>query len=183
MESARITCELPPLILSPFDQRPNAGNGPQLLRYETPERRYLDSRYNEFRMLCLIGKDLNRWLGQCVEVASADPALVSLSECDFIAILLFAPPVSVLQKMRDWGVKNFQIIFSRAIGLNAVFPHPPPANEVSESFLHGFHKYADALYDARLKAQDPVATEENTFTFEIYASGEYSSYLEKIWEE
>lgn len=183
MESARIPCELPPLILSPFDQRPNAGNGPQLLRYETPTQRHLESRYNEFRMLCLIGKDLNRWLGQCVEVASADPQLVSLSECDFIAILLFAPPVPVLQKMRNWGVKNFQIIFSRAIGLNAVFPHPPAASEVSESFLHGFHKYADALYDARLKAQDPAATEENTFTFEIYASGEYSSYLEKIWEE
>lgn len=133
-------------------------------------------------MLCLIGKDLNRWLEQCVEVASRDQDLAGLSECTFIAVLLFDPPQPVVQKMSSFGIKNFQIIFSRAIGLNAVFPHPPFANEVSELFLRGFHRYADALYDARLKSEDTAVTLEGKFTFEFYASGEYSSYLEKNWE-
>ncbi len=91
--------------------------------------------------------------------------------------------MSVLQKMRAWGVKNYQIIFSRAIGLNAVFPHPPAASAVSESFLRKFHKYADALYDARLKSEDSSATLDKGITFEIYASAEYSAYMTKNWEE
>jgi len=76
-------------------------------------------------MLCLIGMDLNRWLEQCVETASANPAMGGLPEGAFIAALLFAPPTPVQQKLHMWGVWNYQIIFSRAIGLNAVFPHPP----------------------------------------------------------
>ena len=134
-------------------------------------------------MLCLIGKDLNRWLGQCVELVSRNPELKGLSECDFIAILLFYPPTPVLQKLRAWGVKNYQVIFSRAIGLNVVFPHPPSFNHVSESFLRGLNGYADALYDVRLRAEEPSISDEDKFTFEIYASGEYAAFLEKSWEE
>ena len=134
-------------------------------------------------MICLIGKDLNRWLEQCVDVASRDSGLAGLSESTFIAALLFAPPTAVLQKMRIWGVKQYQIIFSRAIGLNAVFPHPPSASDVSEPFLRDFHRYADTLFDARAKAEDTAAAQEMTFTFQIYGSCEYSSHLESIWEE
>jgi hypothetical protein len=133
-------------------------------------------------MLCLIGKDLNRWLEQCVEVASGDSELAGMSEYDFIAILLVTTPTSVLEKMQRWGVRDFHTVFSRAIGLNAVFAHPPSVSDVSESFLRGYDKYADALYDARLKA-DSAATLDSTFTFEIYSSGEYSSYLERTWQE
>ena len=145
-------------------------------------KRYLETQYNEFRMLCLIGKDLNRWLGQCVETVSSDPEFAGLSECSFIAALISAPPVALMQKMRNWGVINFQRIFSRAIGLNAVFPHPPQADEVPEPFLLCFHKYADALYDVRLKSGDTATTQAGTFIFDVYASGEYSSYLEMVWE-
>jgi hypothetical protein len=173
--------ELPPLILYPFDHRPSPGEQARIEGYDAPAKPHLEARYAEFRMLCLIGKDLDRWLGQCVELASRDAGMTGLAECDFIAALLFAPPLPVLQKMRAWGVKNFQIIFSRAIGLNAVYPHPPQAADVSESFLRDFHKYADALYDVRLKAESNPPIHENEFTFELYASGEYSSYLEKTW--
>jgi hypothetical protein len=184
MESTGILRELPPLILYPFDQRPDPDERSQSQYYDPLTKRYLEIRYSEFRMLCLIGKDLNRWLEQCVEVAAVDPELAGLRESSFVEVLLFAPPTPVLQKMRIWGIKNFQLIFSRAIGLNAVFPHPPSASDVSESFLRDFHKYADALYDARLKVEETAATQnENTFTFEIYASGEYSSYLQKAWEQ
>jgi hypothetical protein len=180
MESARTP--LPPLILYPFDQHPDPDELSQFACCDPLTKRYLEARYNEFRMLCLIGKDLNRWLGLCVEVVSGDPKLAGLSECDFIAVLLLAPPTALLQKMRSWGVRDFQRIFARAIGLNAVFPHPPSAGDVSESFLRDFDRYADALYDARLKAKDATEIQENVFTFEIYTSGEYSSYLEKTWE-
>jgi hypothetical protein len=182
MVSAIISRELPPLILCPFGRRPDPNERPQIHCSDPTTERYLETCYNEFRMLCLIGKDLNRWLGQCVEVASGDPELAGLSECDFIALLLVSTPTAVLEKMRSWGVKEFHTIFSRAIGLNSVFPHPPSVSDVSESFLRGFHKYADALYDARLKAEDAAAL-ENTFTFEIYSSSEYSSYLERTWRE
>jgi hypothetical protein len=183
MEPSRVCRELPPLILYPFDHRPDPKYRPQPNDYESLRDSGLEARYDEFRMLCLIGKDLNRWLEQCVEVASRDAELACLSEGDFIAALLFAPPASVLQKMRIWGVRQYQTIFSRAIGLNSVFPHPPSASDVSESFLRGFQRYADALYDARAKAQGAAAAQEITFAFEIYASGEYSSHLESIWAE
>lgn len=174
--------ELPPLILHPFDHRSNPDARYQVVCNDSLTRRYLQARYDEFRMLCLIGTDLNRWLEQCVEMSARDPELAGLSECSFIALLLFDPPVPVVEKMSSFGIKNFQIIFSRAIGLNAVFPHPPPASDVSELFLRGFSRYADALYDVRLKAEDTAVNLENKFTFEFYASGEYSSYLEKHWE-
>lgn len=183
-ECTGVPYELPPLILYPFDHRPDPNQGAQSNGFSDPATQpYLDARYNELRSLCLIGKDLNRWLEQCVEVASVDPALAGLSECDFIAALLFAPPKTVVEKMRIWGVRNFQLICSRAIGLNAVFPHPPSASDVSEPFLRRFHKYADSLYDERSKSDTPVATRENRFTFAVYSSGEYATYLEKIWEE
>lgn len=182
MESDRILRELPPLILHPFGPRAEAD-----ARYEVscdePLKQDLQARYDEFRMLCLIGKDLNRWLAQCVELANGDPELGGLSEANFIAVLLFAPPLPALQKMSSFGIKNFQIIFSRALGLNAVFPHPPSAADVSEAFLRGFNKYADALYDVRLKSENAAVALENIFTFQIYAAGEYSSFLEKTWEE
>jgi hypothetical protein len=134
-------------------------------------------------MLCLIGKDLDRWLGQCLEVASRDPELAGLSECNFIAALLFAPPMPVVQKMHGWGIKNFQLLFSRAIGLNAVFPEPPSTDDVSEAFLRDFHRYADALYDARLKSENSAVVLDNLFTFEVYASSEYLLRLETSWKE
>jgi hypothetical protein len=175
--------ELPPLVLHPFDHRPDPDEWADLPCSEPLTKRYLETRYNELRMLCLIGKDLNRWLSQCVEVAADDPELADLSERTFITVLLFDPPRPVLEKMHSWGVKNFQLIFSRAIGLNTVFPHPPSPSAVSESLLRRFDKYADALYDAIASTEDVAAAQEHTFTFELFASGEYASRLERAWEE
>jgi len=183
MESPGIPYELPPLILHPFDERPDLDSRSHVTGHDSQTQRYLQARYDEFRMLCFIGKDLDRWLGQCAEVAIGNPRLAGLSEPNFIALLLFAPPLSLQRKMRSWGVRNYQVIFSRAIGLNAVFPHPPAAGDLSSAFLRGFHKYADALYDARLKSEDATVVLEDAFTFEIYASGEYASYLAKTWTQ
>ena len=183
MESVTTPRELPPLILHPFDKRLDrdaASESSDLDPFIPP---HLQQRYAEFRMLCLIGKDLDRWLSQCVDLASRESALAGFSESNFILLLLFSPPLTFLHKMRSWSIKNYQIIFSRAIGLNAVFPHPPAARDLSEAFLLKFHKYADALYDARLNSEYSANTLEDRFTFEVYASGEYASSLAKSWGE
>lgn len=183
MDSAKSYRELPPLILHPFDHRRDS-NGRSRVVADAPLRESsLRARYDELCMLCLIGQDLNRWLAQCLEAVSEDSEFAGLSECDFIAVLLFAPPTHVLQKMHAWGVRNFQLLFSRAIGLNAVFPDPPSANKVTDAFLRDFHRYADALYDVRLKSEDAAVVLEDVFTFEIYASGEYLSHLETSWTD
>lgn len=178
MDPARSYRELPPLILHPFDRRWDANGRLQVVYGKRLRESRLQARYDEFCMLCLLGKDLDRWLAQCLEVASGNSELAGLSECNFIAVLLFAPPVPLLQKMHAWGIKNFQLLFSRAIGLNAVFPDPPSANDVSNAFLRNFHRYADALYDVRLKSEDATVVLEDIFTFEVYASSEYLSHLE-----
>ena len=74
--------ELPPLILHPFNERvppaallenskaalmlsgliPADGTEPDELR-----RRLLSGRYSEVRMLFFLGKDVFRWIEQCVE--------------------------------------------------------------------------------------------------------------------
>jgi hypothetical protein len=183
MDPARSYRELPPLILHPFDHRRDANGRLQVMRDQPLGENYLQTRYDELCMLCLIGMDLDRWLAQCFEVASGDSELAGLSECNFITVLLFAPPVPFLQKMHAWGIKNFQLLFSRAIGLNAVFQNPPSINDISDAFLRNFHKYADALYDVRLKSGNATVVLEDIFTFEVYASSEYLLHLETSWKE
>src|SRR5579872_1099744 len=73
---------LPPLILHPFNERvppsallenskaalmlsgliPSDGSDPEELK-----RRLLSGRYSEVRMLYFLGKDVFRWIDQCVE--------------------------------------------------------------------------------------------------------------------
>lgn len=176
---------IPPVILHPFGDRSGTDRIAAALGADRADGAYLESRYAELRMLCFIGKDLNRWLEQCVELANADPELhgTGLSEASFINLLLFDAPASVVKKLESWEVGNYQLIFSRALGLNAVFPHPPGAGQVSEALLRGFHHYADALFDARLKFLPGAEIEGAGFHFELYASGEYAQLLEEAWSE
>jgi len=132
-------------------------------------------------MLCYLGKDLDRWLRQCVEMAVAHPHPGGLTEGSFVNLLLFDPPAAVIRKMRDWDVPNFQLVFSRAIGLNAVYPAPPRPSCVSEPLLRTFHLYADALFEARLRLEPGSEIRHEDFDFEIYSSGEYARRLEREW--
>jgi len=135
------------------------------------------------RMLCFLGKDLDRWVGQCVEMSGKNPEMDGASEASFISLLLFDPPEAVTLKMSQWKVGNYQIVFSRALGLNLVYPFPPDAKAVSESLLRNFHSYADALFDLRLKMSPGAELSGKDWHFEIYPSGEYSKLLERSWEE
>ncbi len=140
--------ELPPLILHPI-----AGCG-EALQDGSPsdtETRRAEVRRLELKEVlprCL-GKDLNRWLEQCLEFAAANAALSAVREGDLMDLLVEYPPDSVAAKMQTWGVSDFRRIFARAMGLTAVFPNPPSGEQVRESFVRDFSLYADALYRAR----------------------------------
>ena len=106
--------QLPPLILHPFSG--GAGTGELLdgslaslalegLVESTDEesilrRRMLAGRYQEVRMLLFLGKDIFRWMQQCVEhvqgSGAADPRIVEQS---FASLVVEDPPESVRLKL------------------------------------------------------------------------------------
>lgn len=178
----KVCFELPPLILHPLhDPTPNAFISHLVLGEDRIDR-YLEARYVELRALCLLGKDLNRWLEYCMEHAGRSRELTGLTEANLLALLVRNTPENVARKMQQWEVHDFRLIFSRAIGLNTVFPNPPAGAQVSEDLLRNFHHYADALYRARLGALSEPALPEGSLSFDVYASGEYAQMLEKSWE-
>jgi hypothetical protein len=189
---------LPPLILHPFNERvppsallenskaalmlsgliPNDGTEEEALK-----RRLLNGRYSELRMLYFLGKDVNRWMEQCVEFAGRLPEMEKFDVAvqSFAGLLTSNPPENVRQKLTGWGVADYCSIFSRAIGLNAVFAEPPTLTSLSEDFLRGYHRYADHLYRCFMDSQPHCALHTPNFRFDLYASGEYSKILESQW--
>ncbi len=175
--SAKHRRELPPLILHPI-----AGHG-ETLEAGSPsdsEDRRAAIRRLELKMLCCLGKDLNRWMEQCLEFAAGDPNLGQLREGDLIDLLVEDPPENVSRKMQTWGIADFRVVFARALGLNTVFPDPPAREDITESFLRDFAVYAYVLYRARRQALPPAAPRRRV-RFEVYASGEYARLLERSW--
>jgi hypothetical protein len=190
--------DLPPLILHPFNEHvppcallenskaalmlsgliPNDGTDRDELK-----KRLLSSRYAEIRMLYFLGKDVFRWIEQCGEWASRVPDLEGLEihRQSFAGLLTASPPQSVKEKLVRWGVVDYVSIFSRSIGLNAVFAEPPKLEELAEDFLRNYHRYADTLYRCFLESQPHGQIQAANFRFELYASGEYSRMLENEW--
>jgi hypothetical protein len=189
---------LPPLILHPFSEQadPNwlAGNSKAglILAGLAPEegtdreelgRRYLAGRHAEVRMLFFVGKDSLRWIGQCCECASRIDALsgIPINGRSFANLLTSSPPPNVKEKLISWGVGDYSSIFCRAIGLNTIFAEPPAFSALTEEFLANYHQYADALYRAYMEGEAHRTLTPANFTFELYASGEYSRMLENEW--
>src|SRR6516225_6195941 len=149
VKPAEAVWELPPLILHPFNERmppsalldnskaalmlsgliPSDGTDPESLK-----RRLLSGRYSEMRMLFFLGKDVFRWIDQCVEWAERVPELVDMEirRQSFAGLLTKDPPEEVRQKLMGWGVADYASIFSRAIGMNAVFVQPPTFDMLNE---------------------------------------------------
>lgn len=201
LRSSQAKCfQLPPLILHPFstsaenslllessrassaleatpatDKAPDGGLEAQLLR----------GRYTELRMLFYIGKDISRWAEQCVETATSAPQYAGdriLPET-FAVLLVQHVPQQVRSKLESWGVLDFCALFRRAFGLHAVFGDLPPLEFLSQEFLKRYHRYLDQWYEQRLRDWVFDRPEPGEFTFDLYASGEYSSMLEKSWTE
>lgn len=151
-------------------------------RYEL-QRRAMVGRYQEIRMLLFLGKDISRWLQQCVDVARRAPECdTRLSEQSFAAFIVENPPENVTSKLRKWGVTDRRAIFSRAIGIYSLFVDPPPLSSLAPTFLTNYHRYADHAYICfqHLRAFHPARPED--FAFELYASEEYSKLLSDQWD-
>jgi hypothetical protein len=191
--------DLPPLILHPFNERvppaallenskaalmlsgliPGDGSGPDELK-----RRVLSGRYSEIRMLFFLGKDVFRWIGQCMECTAriAELATFGIERQSFAGFVASRPPEPVREKLTGWGVADHIAIFTRAIGLNALFAAPPTIDTLSDDFLRNYHRYADQMYQAFLESEPHQLIGPERFRFELYASGEYTRKLETEWE-
>lgn len=192
--------DLPPLILHPFNERippsvlldnskaalmlsgliPNDGSDPDEL-----SRRLLAGRYGEVRMLFFLGKDVFRWLEQCMDWVTRVPELADREwrAQSFAALLTASTPPDVKEKLSRWGVSDYISIFCRAIGLNTLFTNPPAITDLAEEFLRNYHKYADSLYHCYMDLERHATLDPGRFRFCLYASGEYSRMLESQWEE
>src|SRR5580658_5987171 len=191
--------ELPPLILHPFNERtppsvlldnskaalmlsgliPSDGTDPEELG-----RRILVGRYGEIRVLFFLGKDVFRWLEQCMDCVTRILELAGQEwrQQTFAAFLTSDTPEDVKEKLTHWGVTDYKSIFRRAIGLNAFFTNPPAFGDLAEEFLRNYHRYADALFQCFMDIEPYSALDAGRFAFALYASGEYSRLLESQWE-
>jgi hypothetical protein len=190
--------DLPPLILHPFNEKvapstllesskaalmlsgliPSEGADPDEL-----QRRLLSGRYAEMRMLFYLGKDVFRWTDQCVEWTQRAPqfAALEIRRQSFAGLLTRNPPEEVKEKLVRWGVADYVSIFSRAIGMNAMFVAPPPFETLSDDFLRNYHRYPDYLYRCYMESEPHESLPPANFRFLLYASGEYSRMLETQW--
>ena len=192
--------ELPPLILHPFSNEygPNQlleGSKAALMlaglipgegeEQDELRRKLLLSRYAEIRMLYFIGKDLTRWVGQCMDIVSRTEVLsrAGVREQSFAMLLISNTPQSVLQKLHQWGVANPQSVFSRALGIASLFREMPTFEHLAEGFLLSYHSFADHIFVCALHLTPFTEITAANFQFELYASGEYLRMLEKEWGE
>ena len=143
----------------------------------------IEGRFCELRMLFYIGKDLVRWIEQCTEFAARDPELAGrgIRSQSFAKLLVSDPPAPVKSKLDKWGVSDYRSIFSRALGLSAIFAEAPTKENLTEDFIRNYYRFADQLFlCAQAGAHPDIHSSE--FEFELFASGEYSRMLEREWE-
>jgi hypothetical protein len=194
----RETFTLPPLILHPFADAGGPGKLAQSSRAnlmlqgllpagelsrEELDRSVLEGRYCEIRMLFYVGKDLRRWIAQCLEFVEHEPALEgrSIDFQSFAALLIHNTPTAVHEKLRNWGVGDYKAIFSRALAISSLLADVPEMRFLSEDFIRNYYAVADQLYANMIQAKSEQL-HRSEFDFEIYASGEYSRMLERQWQ-
>jgi hypothetical protein len=192
--------KLPPLILHPFadaggpDKLVESSRASLVLQGLLPagdrntqdvERTLLEGRYCEIRMLFYVGKDLLRWVDQCLELVERTPEFsgTGIKYQSFAAFLVGHTPEAVQAKLKKWGVADYRAIFSRALGLSAVFGEVPQRETLTDEFIRHYYRYADQLYQIRQGEAVFTDISELGFELEIFASGEYSRMLEREWAE
>src|SRR4051794_29480690 len=121
--TCRETRKLPPLILHPFSDSSSPGKlmdgsrASLMLQgilpndHETQEHleeMLLDGRLCEIRMLFYVGKDLLRWIEQCVDFLSreegSEPEALRMQS--FATFLVNHSPEPVRTKLAAWGVQD-----------------------------------------------------------------------------
>ena len=191
---------LPPLILHPFadaagpDKLVESSRASLMLQGLLPsgerttdqlDRTLLDGRYCEIRMLFYLGKDLTRWIEQCLDHIQRDPERrdPTVRFQSFAAYLVNQTPLAVQAKLRKWGVADYKSIFTRALGLNAVLAEVPLREELADEFIRNYYRYADQMFFCRQSQAAFTDISDWGLDFEIFASGEYSRMLEGEWAE
>jgi hypothetical protein len=190
--------ELPPLILHPFADPNSPGKllestKASLMLYgllpgddfshDELTRKMLEGRLCEVRMLFFVGKDVSRWIAQCQDFANHQNVINGVTEQSFAELLIENTPAHVAAKLRRWGVNDYRAIFSRALGINAIFREAPTAVMLAESFVRHYYRYADQIYSCRQALVPFTSLRADDYHFELYASGEYSRMLEQQWGE
>jgi hypothetical protein len=191
---------LPPLILHPFADAAGPGKLVESSRASLKlqgllpageasrddlDRALLDGRYSELRMLFYVGKDLARWIDQCIEFVESNRKRLPDGICyQSVADLLTQnAPQAVQAKLRKWGVGDYRAIFSRALGLHCMFADAPSREILSDDFVRNYFRYADQIFTMK-QGETPFALLPATdFVFELYSSGEYARMLERSWGE
>jgi hypothetical protein len=187
---------LPPLILHPFTEAAatvrmleNARLSLEMMRDGKEAReledQVLEGRFTELRMLFYVGKDVCRWLDQCVDNCSRAVEIggLELPAQSFAQLLIEQTPTDVAAKLRGWGVVEYARIFSRSIGLFNQFREPPDAGILQPNYLRSYHRYADFAYAAWRDLRKGVRLPADQFPFTLFASGEYAKMLEEQWRE
>jgi len=200
LKAAGCVCKLPPLILHPFSDSAGPGKLVESSRaslmlqgllpsegfsVEQLERALIAGRNCEIRMLYYVGKDVLRWVEQCVEVAAREERFHGreIEARSFITLLVDTPPTVVEQKLRNWGVADYKSIFARSIALNVLFANVPGPCDLADEFVRNYFRYADQIYQC-YRGQTvfaPLSAEE--VDFDLFASGEYSRMLEREWSD
>ena len=181
--------DLPPLILHPFDRGLDPSSALDSIKLSLnlngmgepgiEKEPLLRGRYNEFRMLSLVGKDVMRWIAQCVDFAGRDETLsnAGIHPQSFADLLVNRTPRAVAARFESWGVSDYRRILSRAIGVNAVFPNPPNFGVISAEFLEDYYAYADSLFACYRSLTPFTPLEPASFGFALYTSDEYLATL------
>jgi len=194
----RVRWTLPPLILHPF----TGPGGPEkvlessranlMLQGLLPNDQFtaedlnsklLEGRFAEICMLYYVGKDLHRWMEQCMGFVEHTRELHGrgIRSQSFAALLIENAPTQVKEKLHQWGVVNYRALFSRAIGLYSVFGRAPELQSLSPEFIRDYYRYADYLFECRQQLAPFTELNPDEFDFELYASREYSLMLERQW--
>lgn len=198
--SGVLSFRLPPLILHPFStpddssvlmdsSRASLALQGFLPASEDPsgdlDRKLLKGRYAELRMLFYIGKDLIRWTEQCTETVTASQIFEGrrIRPETFAVLLVQHVPTHVRTKLEQWGVLDFSALFRRSIGLHTIFTDLPAVSFLGGEFLRRYHRHLDQWYEYRLRESMFDRPEPGDFTFDLYASGEYTMMLEESWKK
>ncbi len=191
------TIRLPPLILHPFTESAatvrvleSARATLTMLREggsedAALEEQVLEGRFTELRMVFYVGKDVRRWLDQCVDYCVRQPELAvkRIPGQSFAKLLIEQTPPDVAEKLRNWGVVEYSRIFSRSIGIYNQFREPPVIESLQADYLRFYYRYADYAYAAWQDLRKAPELDGRDFEFTLYASGEYARMLEDEWDE
>ncbi|MFN7937413.1 MAG: hypothetical protein U0R19_29065 [Bryobacteraceae bacterium] len=148
------------------------------------EQKLLDGRFCELRMLFYLGRDLGRWMEQCMELVDRDESLktMGIRAPSFATMLVEDPPDNVREKLKVWGVADYKAIFSRALGLNSIFAEVPDRDILNPEFIRNYYRYADHMFACSQQMNPFTEVRSKNFQFDLFASGEYTRMLEKEWK-